>query len=201
MSVQILTVCSGNICRSPMAEQLLRAQLAGVEGITVSSAGTVGMVGSPMDERSARLAIQHGSQDADQHVARELSIEMIREADLVLAMAREHRKAIVEALPRAVRKTFTLREFARLASAIDGLELDAVVNAAGPEKSARLEAALEIVSSERATVRPADPEDDDIVDPYRRGDDVYLASADQLVPAVEAASAFMIRVARADPEP
>lgn len=200
MTIQILTVCSGNICRSPMAEQLIRAQLAGVEGVSVSSAGTVGMVGSPMDERAAKLAIQYGSKDAEQHVARNLTAEMIREADLVFAMAREHRKSIAEAVPRAVRKTFTIREFARIVSAIDDSELDGAIALAGSGLAARFEAAVELVADERGMVRPADPDDDDVVDPYKRGDEVFLESADQLVPAVRVVTDFITRIVRAVPE-
>lgn len=98
MSVQILTVCSGNICRSPMAEQILRVQLEPVHGLEVASAGTIGLTGSPMDERAARLAERLGSRDADAHCARALDIEMVRGSNLVFAMAREHRKAVVELL-------------------------------------------------------------------------------------------------------
>jgi protein-tyrosine phosphatase len=119
----ILTVCSGNICRSPMAEQLLRAGLNAYPEVAVTSAGTVGLVGEPMDARALALASSFGVTDAADHVARELNEHQIRDADVVFAMSREHRRAIVQLHPRASRYTFTIREFARISKEITDADL------------------------------------------------------------------------------
>ena len=123
MSFTILTVCSGNICRSPLAEQLLRAGLAGIDGVTVGSAGTIAMVGAGMPAEAKALAVRYGSTDAESHQARQLDEQAIRDADLVLGLAREHRRAVVELVPAATRRTFTLREFARLAASVTDIDL------------------------------------------------------------------------------
>jgi protein-tyrosine phosphatase len=190
----ILTVCSGNICRSPMAEQLLRAGLAAYPGIRVTSAGTVGLVGYPMDAQAAALSTRLGATDTDAHIARELSAPIVGEAQLVFAMAREHRRAVVEYEPRAARRTFTLREFARITAEITDEDLADVAVIPKTDVAARLNAAVAIVASMRGMVeRPAVPEDDDVVDPYRRSADVYEQSARELQPAVDGAVRFFKR--------
>ncbi|GAB2518686.1 low molecular weight phosphatase family protein [Paramicrobacterium agarici] len=200
MTLQILTVCSGNICRSPMAEQLLRARLSDRDKLAFSSAGTMALSGAPMDGRAAQLATERGSVDAEQHVAREISLEMIRSADLILAMAREHRRSIVEALPRAVRKTFTIREFARIVSSANLEEFALSMEQAGTDVSARFDAAIQLAAGERGMFPANEPGDDDVVDPYRRDDATYRTSTDQLVPAVDATAEFLDRVVRVDSE-
>jgi protein-tyrosine phosphatase len=191
----ILTVCSGNICRSPMAEQLLRAGLADLPGVRVSSAGTVGLVGSPMDAQAAALSAQFGVTDSALHVARELSAPIVGDAQLVFAMAREHRRAVVEYEPRAARRTFTIREFSRIAAEITNDDLADISAISKNDIAGRLSAAVTIVASMRGMVdRPASPEDDDVIDPYRRSVDVYERSAAELRPAVDAVVNFVRRI-------
>lgn len=108
---RILTVCTGNICRSPAAERLLAAQLG--PAVQVASAGVRAVVGHPIDPPMAALLRADGV-DADGFAARQLSAAQIREADLILAMTRAHRAWVVEEDPLALRRTFTLLEFARI---------------------------------------------------------------------------------------
>lgn len=191
----ILTVCSGNICRSPMAEQLLRAGLAEYPQIRVSSAGTIGLVGHPMDRQAAALAAQFGATDTKSHMARELFAPIVGDAQLVFAMAREHRRAVVEFEPRAARRTFTIREFARIAVKLTDSDLSYVASIPPSDVNGRLSAAVAVVASMRGMVdRPELPEDDDVVDPYRRPTDVYERSASELVPAVDAVVRLINRV-------
>lgn len=172
--VRILTVCTGNVCRSPLAEQLLRAELAGLD-VEVTSAGTEALVGRPMDERAARYSEQFGGA-ASAHRARQLTVEHLRDADLVLTAAREHRRKVVETLPRASQFTFTMREFARLLNTLnidDLAEIAATSNAA--ERASTL---IGILASNRGVAEPLEnAADDDIVDPYRQDDGVYAESA------------------------
>lgn len=180
---KILTVCSGNICRSPLAEQLLRVGLAKWPEVTLASAGTIGLTGQPMPPQAAALSRQFGG-DPAAHVARELVSGDLMGADLVFAMSREHRRAIAELEPRAIRYTFTIREFSRLTANITDAELAEASVSAG-DVTARFGALAPLAASQRGTVPPpATADDDDVVDPYRRSDEVYAESARQLVPAV-----------------
>ncbi|PSL38914.1 protein-tyrosine phosphatase [Labedella gwakjiensis] len=193
---EILTVCTGNICRSPLAEQILRSGLADIPRVSVASAGVYAMVGSPMTPEAAALSVEFGGLGSEHHLARDLSPALIDASGLVFAMSREHRRSIVEMRPRAARTTFTLREFARLA---DGTTDDELSYAAALPLDAvreRLAEAVIAVGARRGIVeRPVDPADDDIVDPHRRGDAIYRESAGQLVPAAEIAVRVLRRAA------
>lgn len=91
MSRRILLVCTGNTCRSPMAEVLLRAELArrGLEGVEVGSAGTGAWEGAPASEGSYLVMLERG-EDLSAHRARQLTRELVASADLVLTMSRSH---------------------------------------------------------------------------------------------------------------
>lgn len=191
----ILTVCSGNICRSPLAERLLRAGLAQWPQVSASSAGTIGMTGHPMTDQAAALARQFGG-DPTGHAARELTAQQLTDADLVFAMSREHRRAIAELAPRAIRYTFTIREFARLIGEVTDLDLDDTAGLPADDIAGRFASLLEVASSQRGIVAPPlSADDDDVVDPYRRSDETYAESARQLVPAVDAVVSLFQRAA------
>lgn len=187
---KILTVCTGNICRSPLAEGLLRKVLRGLP-IEVSSAGTGALVGHSMPDPQLQIAADLGVDDAAQHRARQITVEMLEEADLVLALAREHRRAIAEMHPRASRKTFTLREFARIAESISSEEIDEL-----RDRALGLRRISELAGQLRGSVVPPEVlEDDDVVDPYQQPPDVYQKSARELIPAVNSTVALLRRAA------
>ncbi|WP_185265699.1 low molecular weight protein-tyrosine-phosphatase [Halopseudomonas xiamenensis] len=104
MFKSILVVCVGNICRSPTGEALLKAKLA-ERGIQVSSAGLGALVGKPLDATAAEVLETLGHSLPD-HQARQLTPEMLREADLVLAMEQKHLQSIHAMAPDARGKTF-----------------------------------------------------------------------------------------------
>jgi protein-tyrosine phosphatase len=106
----ILVVCVGNICRSPMAEALLRRELRGHEEFTVESAGLGALVGHPAAEHSVTLMSEHGL-DIRAHRARQIHPEMVGAADLVLVMEAGHRRAIDDADPTARGKVHRLGEW------------------------------------------------------------------------------------------
>ncbi|MGW9113393.1 arsenate reductase/protein-tyrosine-phosphatase family protein [Microbacterium sp. NPDC055683] len=193
--LRILTVCTGNICRSPLAEVLLRTRLSDIR-LQVESVGVRAMTGRPMTAETVRLAEGLGVADeiVAGHRARQISEPVVKDADLVLAMSREHRSSIVEAVPSALRSTFTLREFARLArEASDAELLEAMGETRGSRQ--RVKRAAAFIAGLRGEVGPPrNPFDDDIPDPYGRGWDAYEKSASVLVPAVEEA-ARVIRMA------
>ncbi|MFC5338953.1 low molecular weight phosphatase family protein [Leucobacter denitrificans] len=177
----ILTVCTGNICRSPLSEVMLRKGLHGLPAI-VHSAGTQALVDHGMTTENQDIAAELGLDGFGGHRARQITEQFIREADLVLALSREHRSAIVELVPRASRKVFTLREFARLARAVTRGELGASESELA---EGRMRDAVEVVAQLRGTVpAPEDPLELDVIDPYKQSDEIYVRSAGEITPAV-----------------
>lgn len=94
--MRLLFVCTGNTCRSPMAEAIAR-RLAGERGladVTVSSAGTSAWEGSPASDGALLVALEHGI-DLNSHRAQVLSRELVAAADLILVMSPHHRDRAV----------------------------------------------------------------------------------------------------------
>ncbi|MCR2764227.1 low molecular weight phosphatase family protein [Microbacterium sp. zg.B48] len=175
-------MCTGNIARSPLAEQLLRARLAPLQG-RVHSAGTSGLDAVAMTPEAASLASRLGVPAADSaaHRSRYLTEALLESPDLILTMTRDHRRRVAELAPARLRSTFTVREFARLAAAIADGEIRDAAAAAGSDPSARVRAAAAAVASHRGMLPPpADPSEDDVVDPYKRGMAAYERSAAEL---------------------
>ena len=100
----ILVVCIGNICRSPMAEYLLKQAYP---DRLVHSAGISGLTGHPADEK-AKQCMQRLGIDIRSHSARKLNTELIKQADLILVMSQNQQKHIEQQWPFAKGKTFRL---------------------------------------------------------------------------------------------
>jgi protein-tyrosine phosphatase len=107
MSQTVLTLCTGNVCRSPVAEAALRQACPGV---TVASAGLQAMTGQGIDSDSAAAARAMGIFVPD-HRARQFDAEMGKAADLILVMETHHRHEIARRWPQLLGKTFLLGYF------------------------------------------------------------------------------------------
>jgi low molecular weight protein-tyrosine phosphatase len=169
----ILVVCTGNICRSPIAEGFIRNDLVrrlGDRAPVVSSAGTGGWEGSPAMPGSVRAASER-EVDISGHAARALTPAMVGSADLIVCMAGEHRDAIIGMDPAAEPKTYTLKELVRL--------LDRLPPADGDIPD-QLADRLDRVGGVRAEGFAGNPLDEDIADPLGQPLEAYRAIAWEL---------------------
>ncbi|MEX5270597.1 low molecular weight phosphatase family protein [Kocuria sabuli] len=193
---RILTVCTGNVCRSPMAAVELDHGLNEVSpgGFAVTSAGMHALVDQGFEERVGRLAHDRGLAAAAGHRARQVGPEILRDVDLVLVMAREHTQPVLQQAPRLLKKVFTLREFARILQYVStDAELDAAVPADRAERWAWL---VRQAPRLRQRVPVRHPERNDVVDPYRQEDTVLQQMADELFEATDAVVAWERRYAQ-----
>ncbi len=184
---RILIVCTGNICRSPFIERLLQHELdergAGSErGITVRSAGTGALAGSAMDPGAASLLVAHGGDPAGFR-AREITPEIIAGSDLVLTATRAHRGKVALMSPKVLRRVFTFRDFADLVAGIEGSDRPRGVPADAGSWVRQITAQA---AARRGLKPPLAPDLADIVDPYRREDEVFATMARQIVESMPA---------------
>jgi glycine hydroxymethyltransferase len=106
----VLFVCTGNICRSPMAEGLFRHATKGRNEFRVISAGVGAVDGLPPSEYAVRALRELGI-DISKQRSRMLTAELVNEADYIFGMTHSHVDAITLLYPQAAEKTFLLREF------------------------------------------------------------------------------------------
>jgi protein-tyrosine phosphatase len=181
--VRILFVCTGNICRSPVGERLTRAFLddalgASAAAVGTSSAGTHAVVGKGMQPSSA-LVLEGLGGSPSGFVARQLTADMVDDADLTLTMTRKHRREALKLAPRAMFRTYTLREAADLLQGVDLVGLPSV--AALDERARALVAALGAL---RATRRRTDRDADDVFDPMGHRPVVHQEVGEQIFDAL-----------------
>ncbi len=106
----ILVVCVGNICRSPMAEYLLRHKLAHKPGMVIESAGIGALVGKPADPTAVELLAEQGI-DASAHRARQVTASMLASHDLILAMEDKHLQSLFALAPQIRGRAFLISKW------------------------------------------------------------------------------------------
>ncbi len=119
---KIVLVCSGNTCRSAMAEAVMRKALAdefggATEGVSVVSAGIQAREGDPASE-NAVAAMKEIGLDVGAHRARPLTADVLEGADLVLTMTTRHKQEVLSRHPGLHAEVMTLNEFAGLSGEI-----------------------------------------------------------------------------------
>ncbi len=158
----ILAVCTANICRSPLIEILLRAELD-PRLFEVASAGVQGWDRAPMDTMAAMelMRLGHSPGAFRSHA---IDSYLVDSADLILTATKGHRSAVLALNPRALRRTFTLLEFAALCEEVEGAYPTDLV-------------------AEAARQRSLAPAEVDIGDPFRRSPDIHRRTADEIAEA------------------
>lgn len=171
----ILVVCTGNVCRSPYLERSLAHALPDV---TVHSAGTMALAGDDIEPR-VKAALTARGRPAEDFVSRQLLAPMVAAADLTIVASREHQRQVLRLEPRAMRRTFTLRELA------DALTADAPVH----EPTDGLPGVVRRAVALRGRGRARSEDEVTIPDPYGRADAVIEA----MVAHIDAALPPIIR--------
>ncbi len=157
--LQVLFVCTANICRSPYMELATRRLLGDDASVVVSSAGTQGFDAAPMSNE----LIGGYEAEAESFRSRRATREMVEAADVVITAGSAHRTYLLEETPAAFRKIFTLGQ---LAAAVPSYDDDP----AAPRGRALLR---ELSQRPRAADTSLD-----IADPYRRGPEASRACAE-----------------------
>ncbi len=176
---EILFVCHANICRSPIAERLTPRAFADAfgaagAGVAASSAGTHAYAGSPMHGGSAAVLWECGI-DARDFTSRTVNPSALLAADLVLTAGREQRAACVTLAPATVRRTFTLRQFTRLAAAAPAAGGQVPSSVPG-----RLRVLVDRVNAGRHLVPAVPSEMDDLPDPVDQPIEAFRKCAEEI---------------------
>ncbi len=168
--MNVLLLCTGNMCRSPVAEAFLRRKVdaAGRTDVRVSSAGLLEAGRAAPDDNVAVMT--SWGIDLIDHRSRQIDAEMLAAADLVVAMAREHVREVVVNVPDAWPRTFTLREIVRRGEEVGrrtaGQPLDEWIAKVHAGRSPAM-----LVGSSSA---------DDVADPMGRSRKFYEAAAEEI---------------------
>jgi protein-tyrosine phosphatase len=143
------------LCLTELRRQLGRA----ASGFALASAGTHALVDEPMDPYAVRALAELGVTAAGSF-GRQLDAGAVDRADVVLCATRAHRSEVLVEQPRALRRTFTLREFHRATAGLDPAELD------GSDAQEAMRSLVEQAAARRGWTAAGPRTDDDLGDPY-----------------------------------
>lgn len=165
----VLFVCNANVCRSPLAHALFASAVWGVPGERweVASAGVRATAGLPMVEQCLP-ALRGTAFPARAFRSAVLSRDLVTRADVVVTMTRAELREVLRLVPTALRRTATLTELTRSAHRFTPPR----PGTPGPD---RLRALLAQTIRDRGPLRPADPAEDDIIDPVGRSSAVLTS--------------------------
>jgi protein-tyrosine phosphatase len=179
MTFTVLFVCTGNICRSPIGERLFQSRISRDADVSVTSAGTGALEGWGIDHPSA-LALRELGVAPEGHAGRRLTREIVEQSDLVLTAERAHRTAVVRMESSSSWRTFTLREFGRLAAHVP------LISEIHDPDDLRNRVA-EITAQRGLQATAGGPGLDDIGDPFGGAVDIARRTAAQVSEAVDTA--------------
>ncbi|NLE82179.1 MAG: protein tyrosine phosphatase [Rhodococcus sp.] len=165
--MHVLFVCNENVCRSATAERITAAfaEESGATDLVASSAGTQATAGKPM-EKTAAAVLEGLGGDPTGFTARAITEKIAGDADLVLTMTEDNRDDVLKLAPSQSKKTFTLKEAARLAEA------------SGATTVADLDAAR---TKHKASTSP-----ENVADPTGSDEDTYLTVGSEIAELVGA---------------
>lgn len=189
--IRLLTVCTGNICRSPFAERMLQTELESLHPglFQVRSAGTGALVGHSMEDQSADLLTAFGG-SSDGFASRQLVPAILADTDLVLAMTVAHRGAVVQMSPRLLKRSYTMVELGRILRTIRRSGTDKVTTGNSPEQVKQRWQQLPVLAAEFRSQSKPSTAGDDVVDPYRRNSETHQQMVEEILPAMEEILAF-----------
>ena len=186
----VLSVCTGNICRSPLSEYLLRNALDG-EHFRIASAGTHAVIHGSVPDQQVKIAQELGLYGIMEHRPHQVTANDIRDADVILTATLRHRRRVVRTVPLAANRTFTMQEFAHLIPHVSETELMELLSM----RDRPMRAASLAVHHMRGIIpQPAGEDSYDIADPYGENAKAYRRSAEQLVEAHSTIIEFLKKV-------
>lgn len=182
---RVLIVCTGNICRSPMAQTMFEDKLRkkSIIGVSVESAGTFALEGEDMPNEAKASLVNQGYQ-VGKHEAQQVTPEILANSDLILTATEEHRAEIVRIYTKANRNAFTLKELHNILEFMNDPEREVEI-----ETSSILKEKVRIASSSRGY--PVSDGSLDLEDPYQQGQQAFDVTMSELEPLIESITSWI----------